>query len=470
MYLRIVSLLGLAALAGAGWAAPGDPSGASETDQSQSSTTSSSRDPRVQEPTIPPANRSTSTGQQDAQDQDGQARLVATNELIGRSVMTREGEKVGTLEYITLDLDQGNVSHLVVNTSDGELQSSSGTGGASASGPSTAPSDRQPASQSTGQQDGELIVMPWSIARIGDGDTITITATGHHLANAPRLDREQLNRLAEPAMAAYVVDYWAPASELAALEGQQERSQDGSQSQPQSDPKQSQQPQSQEQESPQMRDDSQMRDEMRSEERDRRLDQSSLSDQQRSRSEATSGLSGSAATDEPAESEPGATSTRQFSTSTDPSGGTSQSQAQDTQTQDEGQMVLVGQEVVTAVAPPMFQLSENLQGATVTDRNGEELGAIRRIMIDSDTGDAAFAVLESSTKGRAAVPLQSLEWTAKGTTLLSADPSALQSDEAIIEQPNQVDRDQLAQLYQRFDVEPYWQRSSSTGTSTRPTP
>jgi hypothetical protein len=115
----------------------------------------------------------------------------------------------------------------------------------------------------------------------------------------------------------------------------------------------------------------------------------------------------------------------------------------------------------------MFQLSQQLQGSRVTNRHGQALGEIHRIMIDSGTGDVAFAIIDGTPAGRASVPLQVLEWSAKGSIALTVDVAALQPNPAFTENPGRVRRDQLAELYQRFDLAPYWE--THRYTATRPT-
>ena len=332
------------------------------------------------------SNAALAAGDTAAPEQQGPAQLVSTDELIGRDVVTQEGQQVGTVEFVTVSLDEGNISHLVVDPSN-----------------------------------GELLIVPWDSADLDSRpDQVTLTATGRHISSAPRLKRDELNQLTEPAMASYVIDYWAPPSELAAMEGRQRQDSVGAEA-----PRDAQ---TEPEKAPEMRDP------QRTEEQDRRLGTSAEQPQ------SPDAARGGGAVSQP------------------PQSGT-----------DGSPVVLVGQEVVTSVSPPMFQLSQDLEGSRVTGQNGEDLGKIRRILIDADTGDAAFAVLEETPSGSAAVPLQSLEWTAEGTTLLTADTAALQPDPALTGQPSQVDRKQLAQLYQRFDVEPYWQRSGRTSTrSTQP--
>jgi sporulation protein YlmC with PRC-barrel domain len=114
-----------------------------------------------------------------------QVELVRVEELAGLPVIDQEGSAVGSVEYLTLSLAQGRLSHLLI---------------------------------ATARED--LLVVPWDSVRIDEGaPPIVLGATGHQIANAPRLTRDQLAALAEPAVATHVREYWAPASETAALRG-----------------------------------------------------------------------------------------------------------------------------------------------------------------------------------------------------------------------------------------------------------
>ncbi len=358
------------------------------------------------------------------------AQLVAADELVGRQVTTQEGEQVGRLEFVTIALEQGAISHLLVDTSGTRFAEGGDSSGAAAG--------------TTGAQ-GELMVVPWHAARVdSQSQQIVVLTTGEQLAGAPRIQREQLAQLTEPAMASYVVEYWAPVSEMAALEEQrQQQQQQQQQQQPGQQPMQDQQrTQQQDQQrmqermrDPQMHDPSRMQSRMQEQKR--------MHDPAQMRQQMPGSAQGAQQQMQAQQRQPGQAQAP------------GQQQRQQQQ-QQQRQMVLVGQELVAAVAPPMFQVSKQLRGATVNDQSGNRLGEIRQIMIDPATGAAAYAIVEGTPVGRAPVPVQALQWTAQETTRLDADTSLLESNTALTENPGQVERQQLAQLYQRFDVRPYW--------------
>lgn len=524
MHRRISSFLALALLPAAVAAAPGESTDSPdvETERSQAGASESRQQSELQTQPGDPAQQTPGT-QQPGQTEE--INLIATDDLIGRDVTTQEGERLGTLAFVTVSLDQGSVSHLVVDTAGTDFAPGAQRPGATQPGapqpgtpaqpgtpgepgtpaqpgspaqpgtpdqpgtpgqpgataqpdPTTEPgADRQ--AQAAQQDQGNLLIVPWSVVNVDTrSDAVVVAATGRHIMNAPRLEREQLNQLTEPAVASYVIDYWAPASELAALESErgQQQNQAG-QGDRQGDVEKNRQdrdrrPMEQQEspEDPQLQPDQAQADDPKRMQENRDVgsatDPSTRDADPSTRDDALAERSESAPIGELAESErrssqqdpgqaPGQT----------PEQARQQAQPQIGQTSRQSagggnQVVLVGQEVVAAVTPPMFQLGEQLRGATVLDRSGQEIGEIRQIMIDSRTGDAAFAVIEGTSAGRAPVPLQALEWNAEGTTMLTADASNLQSDQGLTEQPGQASRQELSQLYERFGARPYWEGST----------
>lgn len=434
MHPRVLSYLALAMLPGAALAAPSDAASAAPSEPS----------PALNQPSQPaaPVSRSERPSEPAAAGPDTQQsdpRLAATDALIGRDVITREGERIGTLRFVTVSLDDNGVSQLIIDTSGSDLApgTSAGTAGgtehkaADASTPTDGAESGAAASGATASSsNGNLVIVPWHMADLNAAaDGIVVAATGRHLANAPRLEREALNRLTEPAVASYVIDYWAPTSELAALEGQ--RRQTG-QSKPSSGSGQPADPAV--------------------------IEKNRPSAGQAS-SQPPSGGSQAMTKKQAAGSQVAQNERKQ----SDRTVQTARSaQMPDTQPGETGSVpvALVGQEVVAAVTPPMFQLSKQLRGARVLDRQGNDIGEIRQIVVDARSGAGAYAVIEDTSAGPAPVPLKSLQWSAEGATTLMADPGSLQPDRTLSEHPDQVSREQLAQLYQRFDADPYWERGS----------
>jgi sporulation protein YlmC with PRC-barrel domain len=254
-----------------------------------------------------------------------QIELVRVVELGGLEVVDQEGGSVGSSEYLTLSLAQGRLSHLVIST-----------------------------------QRDDLIVVPWGSVRIDEGaPPIVLGATTEQIENAPRLTRDQLATLAQPAVASHVREYWAPASEVAALEG------------------------------------------------------------------GPPGAEGEA-----------------------PAAGAGQPH------DEQDPLVPAGSEIVVAITAPVLEVDEALRGATVYADQGRAVGSIGEIVIDPEAGAVAFVVIEGE-RGRAAVPLQVLSWTAADAVVLRADPGLLRRDRGLLEQ-DLVDRQTLVQLYERFDVPAPW--------------
>ncbi len=386
--------------------------------------------------------------------------LLPVDELIGRDVVTEEGEQVGKLQFVTVDLDQGVISHLIVDTSGTDFavgafavgafaagaesspsssssgatetgRIASGTSGtpqsSSAAGQPRAPQTARIASgtgqakgtsvtgdaqaQSTGHQassgPGSLLIVPWDVASLDTrDDRVVIAATKQLITNAPRLRRSQFNELTEPTTATYMVKYWAPASEMASLE--RRHRDEGSQGPPRTP-------------SP------------------------------------TGGSSAHSHQDTTSQPQTPAASQRKANQSASAGAPLSTGGPKH-------HVVLVGSELVAEVTPPMYQLSKQLRGASVVDRKGDDLGQIHRIMVDARTGDAAFAIVTGGPAGQAPVPLQALEWTTDRSTLLTADPHALRRDRALTAHAGEVSRRQLAKLYQRFDTEPYWPQDDGSPT------
>lgn len=448
MYRRISSIVALTLAMGpaTALAAPGDAPATGERDPA--GTSEDTRTPHYQRAPNPDDVQSSSQTTDQASSDGSQVKLVAADELIGRDVSTQEGERLGTLLFVTVSLDRGNVSHLIVDTEGTDFAPGAGAQQGQGDTGSTPQSATGQGSGTQGQQGGEqnanLLIVPWSVVRMdAAGSDLVVAATGQHLNNAPRLQREELMQLTEPTLASYVIDYWAPASELAALEGSRQQSQSETQQGARSSGlEKNQQSQSGSQGTPD--------------------DQSASGSPATAKKDAMtdSGTAGQQTADT---SQPGAS---------ERSAGQSSPSQQGPATTEGGQVVLVGQEVVAAITPPMFQLSKQLRGAQVVDRSGNDVGEIRQIMIDTSTGDAAFAVIEGTSPGRAPVPLDALSWSAEGTTMLTAEMSKLRSNPSLTEQPSQATRDDLAQLYQRYGTQPYWEKQSgrSGQSTTQPAP
>jgi sporulation protein YlmC with PRC-barrel domain len=110
------------------------------------------------------------------------------------------------------------------------------------------------------------------------------------------------------------------------------------------------------------------------------------------------------------------------------------------------------------------RLSE-LVGLTIKNNQGEELGELEDIVIDTHEGKVAYAVLSMRSgflglnKELAAVPWSSFDILPRlGTARLNADKETLRSiafDDD--EFPDLADREYTRELYQRFGATPYWE-------------
>lgn len=137
---------------------------------------------------------------------------------------------------------------------------------------------------------------------------------------------------------------------------------------------------------------------------------------------------------------------------------------------------LIARDAVTVLAPPLFMSGSDIQGTTVVDKKGEELGSVDQVMIDMNRGKVAYVLLErGGFLGMGGdwtpVPLAALQWTPGQDAgfVLNADPSALKEGDAFGKDdlPSRVNRRDLQQLHQRFGVTPYWQESQTAAADDK---
>jgi|GEM_PF-6104889 len=109
----------------------------------------------------------------------GRVPVVSARDLAGRPVRAQDGEALGTVRYVLVDLDGGAVTGVAVRDED----------------------DRD-----------ELAVLPWhalDTALIHD-DELRIRTPESAFDAAPRFTRERLAELTKPTVLTTVTDYWAP--------------------------------------------------------------------------------------------------------------------------------------------------------------------------------------------------------------------------------------------------------------------
>ncbi|NYZ11438.1 PRC-barrel domain-containing protein [Azospirillum sp. RWY-5-1] len=129
--------------------------------------------------------------------------------------------------------------------------------------------------------------------------------------------------------------------------------------------------------------------------------------------------------------------------------------------------ILVGREYITLLAPPALMSPDEIRGATVAGRNGDDIGDIDRVMVDTRRGRIPYVLV-----GRGGflgmgeewipVPFQALSWSAGDEGfVLNANEEQLKRMQSLPKQdlPAQVRTSDLKKLYDNFGVTPYWQRN-----------
>jgi len=122
-------------------------------------------------------------------------------------------------------------------------------------------------------------------------------------------------------------------------------------------------------------------------------------------------------------------------------------------------------EPAAAKADIKYRRLSELVGLTIKNDQGEELGELEDIVIDTQEGKVAYAVLSMRSgflglnKDLAAIPWASFEILPRlGTARLNADKETLQAiafDED--EFPDLTDREYSRQVHERFGATPYWE-------------
>lgn len=131
--------------------------------------------------------------------------------------------------------------------------------------------------------------------------------------------------------------------------------------------------------------------------------------------------------------------------------------------------LLVGRGFTTNLQEPVLTLDNQMTGSKVFTMSGDQVGEIENIVIDVDTGKVAYALVSRGTYlGMGGewvpIPVQALQWSAQERYEMSQEASdALKGDKSQFQPsaalPARISRDDLADLYQRFGVDPYWQQS-----------
>ena len=130
--------------------------------------------------------------------------------------------------------------------------------------------------------------------------------------------------------------------------------------------------------------------------------------------------------------------------------------------------LVVGPSGVVSAAQSASTTSANaLRSAQVFTASGNGIGHIDRVLIDPEHGEVAFVLIKQGgflglTPHWYAVPIEALAWTPfRGGYRLTVNKPSLASEPSIPVNENnlpaRVDAGQLAQLYQHFDIQPYWE-------------
>ncbi|MDP1756942.1 MAG: PRC-barrel domain-containing protein [Pseudohongiella sp.] len=120
---------------------------------------------------------------------------------------------------------------------------------------------------------------------------------------------------------------------------------------------------------------------------------------------------------------------------------------------------------MTTVSSNPILSSSSISGDKVVNRQGEDLGDIKDLMIDVDTGRVAYAVLEFGGflglgSKLFAVPLSAMEVdTANHRFIFDQNKESLDSAPGFDKDhwPNFADRDWGASVHSHYGVRPYWE-------------
>jgi sporulation protein YlmC with PRC-barrel domain len=117
-------------------------------------------------------------------------------------------------------------------------------------------------------------------------------------------------------------------------------------------------------------------------------------------------------------------------------------------------------EETQATAYTTFLPTTTIKGSKVVNVKEEHLGKIEEIMIDSERGRVAYAVLSFGGllgvgNKKFAIPWESLERN-RDDYILRVDKSVLEKSEGFEKEEWSLNRDELANVYKRFGIQPYW--------------
>ena len=108
-----------------------------------------------------------------------------------------------------------------------------------------------------------------------------------------------------------------------------------------------------------------------------------------------------------------------------------------------------------------FLPTTTIKGSKIINVNEENLGMLEELMIDPEKGKIAYAVLSfGGFLGRGnklfAIPWEVLEFS-RDDYILRIDKSVLEKMEGFDEEEWSLTRDELANVYAHFGIQPYWE-------------
>ena len=107
-----------------------------------------------------------------------------------------------------------------------------------------------------------------------------------------------------------------------------------------------------------------------------------------------------------------------------------------------------------------FLPTTSIKGSKIVNVKEEKLGKIEEIMIDSESGRIAYAVLLfdswlGANNKLFAIPWESLERN-RDDYILRVDKSVLENAKGFDKEKWSLTRDELADAYKRCGLQPYW--------------
>jgi sporulation protein YlmC with PRC-barrel domain len=127
--------------------------------------------------------------------------------------------------------------------------------------------------------------------------------------------------------------------------------------------------------------------------------------------------------------------------------------------------LLIGRGVVTTLFPPLYASATEELGTEVQSADGQFVGEIDRLMLDTDHGHVAYVLVAQGgilgTTGEwIPVPFEALQSSPQAYYRLNIDEHQLQEARALPmrELPAHVRAQQLQKLYERYGVTPYWEQ------------